>query len=29
MDRPSRAKALHAKYPPSSERRFSPSTSSG
>ncbi|KPF90403.1 hypothetical protein IP81_15300 [Novosphingobium sp. AAP83] len=29
MDRPTRAKALHAKNPPSVVRKFHPSTSSG
>ena len=29
MDRPTRAKQHHAKSPPSTERRFNPSTSSG
>jgi uncharacterized protein len=29
MDRPTRAKKLHDKFPPSSERKFNPSTSSG
>ena len=29
MDRPSRAKALHEKFPPSVVRKFNPSTSSG
>ena len=29
MDRPTRAKALHDKAPPSAERKFRPSTSSG
>ena len=29
MDRPSRAKALHDKAPPSAVRKFNPSTSSG
>ena len=29
MDRPSRAKALHEKFPPSAVRKFNPSTSSG
>jgi hypothetical protein len=29
MDRPTRAKHHHAKSPPSAERKFNPSTSSG
>ena len=29
MDRPSRAVALHDKFPPGTERKYDPSTSSG